>query len=567
MFVIAEADNLPDYVDPETGDIYPEILEPNYLGPSWKKNPDGSWHLPEFTLGWQIAGWCAKYLKGKGGKPWNFSDEQLRFVLWWYAVDEYGNWLYNRGVLQRLKGWGKDPLLAVISIVEWVGPSRVVGWAEHGPVGGPADDPWVLLTATSISQTRNTTLLIPNLMTDLFRKTYQIPRKLGKEILYATLPNGTQAILEPLTSNPRPFEGKRPTFVLENETQHWVKSNSGHEMHQQVDDNITKVDGARYLAITNAPEAGEDSIAEQVRRAWELVEEQVAKGARAWNDTLYDSVEANERAPLDPRFLRRILERLRGDSIWLNIDNIIASIVNPMNPPSNSRRKWLNQILADDDALISPQMWDVLRRPDDMLQAGEAIALGFDGGKSDDATALVAIRLSDGFIQPIEVWEKPDGPKGDGWKINRELVESAVHECFRVYNVKAFFADVALWESNIAEWGRLYGHKLAVKARGAEPIGWDMRESLKALTHAHERFLSAITERKVTHDGDPILRRHAMNARRRENNFGVSFGKESRESQRKVDAYAAAMLAHEAFHQYHQRGREERKRTGRGVFI
>jgi hypothetical protein len=28
------------------------------------------------------------------------------------------------GVLQRPKGWGKDPLLAVICMVEFVGPSR-----------------------------------------------------------------------------------------------------------------------------------------------------------------------------------------------------------------------------------------------------------------------------------------------------------------------------------------------------------------------------------------------------------------------------------------------------------
>jgi hypothetical protein len=38
--------------------------------------------------------------------------EQARFVLWFYALDEDGGFLYHSAVLQRLKGWGKDPVAA-----------------------------------------------------------------------------------------------------------------------------------------------------------------------------------------------------------------------------------------------------------------------------------------------------------------------------------------------------------------------------------------------------------------------------------------------------------------------
>ena len=81
-------------------------LVPTYIGPTWETNEDGSWHLPERTLGWEIAGWTHEYLAGEDGSPWNFTDEQLRFVLWWYAVDEAGRFTYRTGVLQRCKGWG-----------------------------------------------------------------------------------------------------------------------------------------------------------------------------------------------------------------------------------------------------------------------------------------------------------------------------------------------------------------------------------------------------------------------------------------------------------------------------
>ena len=79
--------------------------------------------------------------------------------------------------------------------------------------------------------------------------------------------------------------------------------------------------------------------------------------------------------------------------------------------------------------------------------------------------------------------------------------------------------------------------------------------------------MRSVFDVKVHHDGDLTLRRHALNARRRTNNYGVSFGKESRESPRKVDAYAALMLAHEALHDFRVRGKKPRRRTGRGFFL
>jgi len=48
---------------------------------------------------------------------------------------------------------------------------------------------------------------------------------------------------------------------------------------------------------------------------------------------------------------------------------------------------------------------------------------------------------------------------------------------------------------------------------------------------------------------------------------GVSFGKESRESPRKCDLYAALMLAHEALHDLRTRGKKTKRRTGRGYFL
>lgn len=34
------------------------------------------------------------------------TKEQKRFILWWYAIDAQGKFIYRDGVLGRIKGWG-----------------------------------------------------------------------------------------------------------------------------------------------------------------------------------------------------------------------------------------------------------------------------------------------------------------------------------------------------------------------------------------------------------------------------------------------------------------------------
>lgn len=217
--------------------------------------------------------------------------------------------------------------------------------------------------------------------------------------------------------------------------------------------------------------------------------------------------------------------------------------------------------------MYGPAEWRACQRDGMVLNPGDAIVLGFDGGKTDDATALVAIRISDSTAFVIDVWEKPDGPQGENWEVNRELVDSRVHETFQLYDIRAFYADVALWESYIADWAEAYGEGLSVKAPGTNAVAWDMRGSIQRSTLAHERLMRSILDAKLGHNGDLALKRHVLNARRRTNDYGLSFGKESADSPRKVDLYAALMLAHEALYDLRTRGKKTKKRTGRGYFM
>ncbi|MFE4367940.1 MULTISPECIES: terminase [unclassified Streptomyces] len=409
-----------------------------------------------------------------------------------------------------------------------------------------------------MDQTRNTMTVFPNLFSEEAIEKYGID--IGKTIIYSAVGNRIEAV----TSSARALEGGRATMNLLNETQHWVEANGGHAMAMTIAGNLAKSrgGGARALEITNAPLPGEDSVAERTYHAWaKLRDKDPATPHKA--GVYYDSLEAPAIPNLgDREALEAGIIAARGDATWLDVDWIISTIYAGTYPAYQSRRMFLNQLVSDDDSLISPQAWDACETTDE-LKRGDRITLGFDGGSTDDATALVAMRMSDRLIVPIGIWEQSDGPAGDGWEAPRDQVDGAVHHAFATYDVVGFFADVALWESEVESWSEEYRTRLAVKASGKSSVGRDMRGGLPEITQANERLVAAVEAGRVKHNGHRTLRRHVMNAKRKINRFGVSFTKEHRESKRKVDGYAATLLADLARHNLVESGKLKRPRSGR----
>lgn len=85
--------------------------------------PDG---VPMFTLGWEALAFAAKYLRHpdgeRQGERWVFTPRQTRFILWYYAVDDNGDWLFGHAARRLSKG----PI---------VHSERVFtpdGWRRHG---------------------------------------------------------------------------------------------------------------------------------------------------------------------------------------------------------------------------------------------------------------------------------------------------------------------------------------------------------------------------------------------------------------------------------------------------
>ncbi|WIE54220.1 terminase [Curtobacterium sp. MCBD17_003] len=522
--------------------------EPVKLGPTWQWDDKAGWWLPQATLGWQFMAWCGRWLQGKKG-PWQFTPEQARFLLWFFALDQSGQFLYHSAVLQRLKGWGKDPVAGTLGIGHLCGPTLFDHWDGDRPIGRDNPNAWVQMVAVSQQQTQNTMKLFPSLISAEARKRYGI--QVGKLNVWAM---GDTRQIEAVTASVMAIEGGRPTLIVRNETQNWNGSNGGHDMAGAIEGNAAKSakdSPARMLDICNAYRPGEDSVGQRAREAYE----QTVGDRAAFEDfgVMYDSLEAPPEAPLTLEAAPSVVASVRGDAVWLDAEGRIKkSIANPQNSPSESRRKWYNQITAAEDAWTEPGEWDPLQAPDTEVEQGDEVVLFLDCSKSDDATALVGCRMADGHVFTLNMWQRPPGKRGDGWLAPREAVDAAVQSAFDRYRVVGFFGDPShvlddetmdrYWDPLFNEWHLRYRHQLRVWASGTKggkgsAVMYDMsaRDNARDFASAVAFTLEEIKSAAFTHDADPRLRRHVLNARRYPVQGYVSISKDHRESKNKID--------------------------------
>lgn len=534
----------------------PEDLawEPVKVGPTWSWDADAeSWLLPEATLGWGFLSWTGYWLTGKGGQPWTWTPEQTRFLLWYYAVDPLGDMRYHTGRLQRLKGWGKDPLAAGVSAGSLHAPIVFDHWEGDRPVGRDDPEAWTQILAVNLDQTKNTFKLFPSLIPEATRNYYGV--QIGKENVWS---DGDRRQIEAVTNSVLAIEGGRPHQLIRAEIQNWVEGNGGHEMVEAIEGNAAKAEvgsPARILDIFNAYRPGRDSVAERARLNYDDLE---ASGVDPTSHgVLWDSLEAPPDAPLTAKDAPAVVKSIAGDATWLDVrpnGRIVKSILNPDNSPSESRRKWYNQITGTEDAWVDPRWVDDPRNrikdADQHFKPGDRIVMFGDGSKSGDDTGIVGVRLSDGLAQTLH-WQHPTG----GELVNRTKVDEAVTDAFDTYRIVAFYFDPShakaddaieddrFWWPLVDAWHQRYSGRLNKKfwpiktGPRTHSIAFDM-----LTTPAQQLFQPAVTQLAedleggtAPHHGGGQLRRHAKNAKRREGRFGVSLGKENRSSARKVD--------------------------------
>lgn len=553
--------------------------DPVRIGPTWQWSPKSGWLLPAVSLGWGVLSWCGYWLR-HNGEPWQFTMEQARFLLWFYAL-EPSNLVFmsHSAVFQRLKGHGKDPLASCVSAVSAFGPVNFDRWDGDRPVGRDEPDAWVQICAVSLDQTKNTMKLFPSLIPAETRKHYGI--QIGKQNIWGL---GDTRQIEAVTASPLAIEGGRPKLVVRAETQNWNASNGGHDMAGALEGNAAKSAvgaQARMLDICNAYRPGEDSVGERMREAWEATQSTEHRGALMRDfGVMYDSLEAPPEAPLTAEAAPAVVEAIAGDSYWLDTrpdGRIVKSILNPANPPSESRRKWFNQITATADAWVDPQWWDAMRPDMPEPADGEDVFLFFDGSKSDDSTALIGCHEPTGNVFVVGIWQRP--ANADSWLVDRADVDLRARGALARWHVIGCWGDPSdardddtgerFWEDVLDGWARDFEFELPAVKDGISKhrVIWDMRNArhLSAHTEECERCATDIKAGTFRHDGNKLLQQHVRNARRRPNKFGIGIGKEHRESRRKVDAAVCVVGARLMWRQWQMV--KPKARTGEAAFF
>jgi phage terminase large subunit-like protein len=294
------------------------------------------------------------------------------------------------------------------------------------------------------------------------------------------------------------------------------------------------------LLTTTACRLGEQSV-------WETIEKQWRRGELG-DEWLIHHREAKGKIDIDDR--ERTLRQLRSvygaamdpETGWMAPERVYADMLDPTVCPDEQTavRYFLNRSMAGSDAWIAKNVHERQTKPDEVVEFGESITLGFDGSLNNDTTVLRGCRMSDGFLFKIGAWAKPDGAAGAGWEVPRLEVLAAIREAFGRYDVVRGYFDPHEWRSDVealAEEFDTPGNERVI------PWGTDRYVAMHA---ALDRLHTGLSTGEVWHDDDKLAAEHYGNAYVQMRGKARLVRKEYPNSPRKIDSVVGDALALEA---------------------
>jgi len=509
------------------------------------------WAGPQFdghlcSLGYELVDWITAYCcHGPGdvqGDPVELDDEWFDFLVETYRIDPTtGRRVYDEAVLSRPKGRAKSELAGFVGVAEAFGPVRFDGWNADGqPVGRPVRSPLIKCLATEESQAGNTFENIawiagewgPDVHPEVYAGVSGSRRYQSATALY--LPHGGE--IRACTSGNASKDGGKETWVCADETHLYVLPELK-GMYATVWRNLGKRKIAQPwgMQTTTMYRLGEQSVAEETLTAWRKGE----LGARVLVDHREAKGKVNSETLRDAEYTMAQLVDVYGPAAaWHDMERKYADMRDPRicRDDAEAARYFLNRGIPSADGWIG---LDVIRRQQlvDVVAPGTAIALGFDGSLNDDSTVLIGSRMTDGFLFPVGIWERPPGREGVGWEVPRDEVLAAFREAFGRYQVIRAYCDPHEWRSDI--------DTLAGELGVERVISWETRRDVQ-MAAALDRLHTDLTTGAVFQSGDPRFVEHFGNAYVRMRGAHRLVRKERDGSPRKIDSVVGAALAYEA---------------------
>ena len=201
-------------------------------------------------------------------------------------------------------------------------------------------------------------------------------------------------------------------------------------------------------------------------------------------------------------------------------------------PEPEFRTKRCNQWVSSAVGWLPTGTWEACESELDLTDKDYVI--GFDGSFSGDSTVLVGATLEDEpQVFMIKAWEKDLSIHDDTWRVDILEVENTIRDFVRDNpRVKEIVCDPYRWQRS-----------MEVLADEGYPIVEYPSTNARRMVPACAKFFDAVVDKRLKHDGNPLLARHLSNAVVKVDNLGPRIVKENRNSSRRIDAAVAAVIA------------------------
>lgn len=232
--------------------------------------------------------------------------------------------------------------------------------------------------------------------------------------------------------------------------------------------------------------------------------------------------------PVDCRHCWALANPALGD--FLHEDALVA-LLPPKTRESTFRRARLCQfVTAQEGALLPEGVWEGLNTGED-IEPGTDVVLALDGSFNSDATAVLISTVSPKpHFDVLGLWEPPsDQPD---YRVPVADVEDVIRAAARVYRVVEVIADPFRWTRTLQ----------ALQSEGLPIV--EFPHSVTRLTAATTDLYKAAIAGELSHSGNLDLARHIGNAVIVEDARGVRLDKGKRNSTRRIDLAACAVMAH-----------------------
>lgn len=447
------------------------------------------------------------------GRPAVVDDEARAAIYRLYEVHPQGHRLagrrrFQRGALELRKGLAKTEKAAWIAFCELhpEAPVRCDGFDADGyPVGRPVTFPYIPMMAVTEEQVSELAYGVLKYVIDEGPDADLFDSSLERIIRLS--PRGKaegQAV--PVSNAPGSRDGALTTFQHFDEP-HRLYLPSAKHAHETMAANLTKrpLEDPWALYTSTAGKPGQNSIQEDVRAEAEAIDRgEVDEPALFF----FARWAGAEHVDLEPRPASKGVEAVTPKQALKNRIAAIAdatgpageygpgqfeSIAKQWDRPKADRayleRVWLNRWRKSGSQFFDLAKVLSLARPGECIPAGAFVALGFDGARFRDATALVATDIATGLQQLLGLWERPEDAAE--WEVPEAEVTALVEWAMTHFEVWRLYADPPHWTETVGAWSAKWPDQV-------EEF-WTNRYTRMAYTS--REYLEAIGTRSVTFGG------------------------------------------------------------------